>query len=342
MAVTSDIIMAVAITPADEKSTTSSVRVSNIQTEKFPSREFVIPHDGDIEIDDKIHEWSNYFKAGAKGALELLRKHGVDGQFKPVSMDVMVHGTVPSGGGLSSSAAFTCASALATLAANGETTIDKSELVNLAVISERFVGVNSGGYFLMLFFLQEKILILVLSMDQSASVFGEKDHALYVSFTPTLKCKSFSFPDTNPPLTFVIANSLVQADKRKTARIHYNLRVVETTLAAEVLARKYDLGRLPSDNGPLGSTLRGFHTSYLEKFGKETGLDQEDFETQLEEMLELAQAGLNKKEGYLVEEIAEIMDISVQQLVKQYMTRFPGMFMLLLIKMTELICCSDC
>jgi len=161
-------------------------------------------------------------------------------------------------------------------------------------------------------------------MDQSASVFGQKDNALYVSFTPTLKATPFSFPTSDPPLTFVIANSFVQADKRKTAKIHYNLRVVETTLAAEVLARKYDVGKLPSDSGPLGSTLRGFHTSYLHKYGKESGLDKETFEGQLEEMLQLAKGGLDKTDGYTMEEIASIMDISEQQLTKSYMTRFPG------------------
>lgn len=145
MAVTVDIVIAVATVPANETTGTSMVQVSNVQSEKFPTRKFTIPHKNEIEIDDQIHEWSNYFKAGAKGALELVRKHSTKGSFRPVGMDVMIHGTVPAGGGLSSSAAFTCASALATLAANGEKEIDKSELVSLSIVSERFVGVNSGG-----------------------------------------------------------------------------------------------------------------------------------------------------------------------------------------------------
>lgn len=55
-------------------------------------------------------------------------------------------GNVPVGGGLSSSAAFVSATALAVMIANGEKTVDKTELTELAIVSERAVGVNSGGY----------------------------------------------------------------------------------------------------------------------------------------------------------------------------------------------------
>ena len=60
-------------------------------------------------------------------------------------MDVLADGTVPSGGGLSSSAAFVCVSVLAVMRANGVEKVDKKELVEVAIVSERAVGVNSGG-----------------------------------------------------------------------------------------------------------------------------------------------------------------------------------------------------
>jgi galactokinase len=141
MAITADFIMAVAVRPADKK---PRIRIANVQSQKFPSREFEIPTEGDLPIDASEHEWTNYFKSGLRGVSQLLsRKRGK--HVVSVGMDIMCEGTVPSGGGLSSSAAFVCTSALASLAANGERSVDKKELCELAIVSERAVGVNSGG-----------------------------------------------------------------------------------------------------------------------------------------------------------------------------------------------------
>jgi galactokinase len=141
MAITVDFIMAVVVRPADEK---PRIRIANVQSQKFPSREFEIPIEGDLPIDASEHEWTNYFKSGLRGVAQLLSKKR-DKHVVPVGMDIMCEGTVPSGGGLSSSAAFVCTSALACLAANGEDKVDKKELCELAIVSERAVGVNSGG-----------------------------------------------------------------------------------------------------------------------------------------------------------------------------------------------------
>lgn len=140
MAVTADMLLAVSVSNFP----TPIVRIANVNS-KFSPRTFELPTIGDLEIDSSAHEWSNYFKAGLRGAIELLRKKGLAMGNSPVGMDILVDGTVPSGAGLSSSAAFVCASALASLVANGEEKVDKKELVNLAVVSERYVGVNSGG-----------------------------------------------------------------------------------------------------------------------------------------------------------------------------------------------------
>jgi galactokinase len=48
------------------------------------------------------------------------------------------------GAGVSSSSAFVCCAALATLTANGME-MDKRQLTDIAIQSERFVGVESGG-----------------------------------------------------------------------------------------------------------------------------------------------------------------------------------------------------
>jgi len=147
MAVTVDVLLAIKVRTGDTK-----IRIANVNSEKFPTREVEIPQNGAeaIEIDATVNEWSNYFKAGLRGASELLEKkrEGKEGsgKFVSVGMDVLVDGSVPAGGGLSSSAAFVCASALAVMRANGEEVVDKTELTELAIVSERAVGVNSGGF----------------------------------------------------------------------------------------------------------------------------------------------------------------------------------------------------
>lgn len=147
MAVTADVCLAVS--PSTTSSTGAPrIRISNTNPGKFPSRDFEIPEGREIPIDSEAHDWSNYFKSGLRGASEMLqRKKGKPGTkyYQSVGMDIVVDGTVPSGGGLSSSAAFVCSSSLAVMIANGEKEVDKRELVELAIVSERAVGVNSGG-----------------------------------------------------------------------------------------------------------------------------------------------------------------------------------------------------
>ncbi|PUU83822.1 ribosomal protein S5 domain 2-type protein [Tuber borchii] len=290
MAISSDFLLAVRVIP-----NTNIIKIANV-LEKFPQREFQVPAEGELEIDATQLEWSNYFRSGLRGALELLRGKGLSP--KNVGMEILANGNVPSGAGLSSSAAFTCASALASLAAMGDGTVDKKELVNLAVVSERYVGVNSGG------------------MDQSASVLGVQGSALYISFHPTLDAIPVAFPKTSPELTFVIADTLVTADKHTTGTINYNLRVVECTLAAQILAKKLNLSQLPKDAGPLGNSLKGLMDQHF--FGKDLPLDRK-----LEALIEVTKKHLDKEEGYTREEMAEILDLTVEELVQRCMVKFP-------------------
>ena len=134
MAVTADVLLAVSVHPQDDGP--SKIRLANVQSNKFESRDFDIPADGDIDIDSSTLEWTNYFKSGLVGATQLLRRKHT-GYRKSVGMDILADGKVPSGGGLSSSAAFVCASALAVMRANGVEEVDKKELVEVAIVSER-------------------------------------------------------------------------------------------------------------------------------------------------------------------------------------------------------------
>ena len=213
-------------------------------------------------------------------------------------MQILIDGTVPTGSGLSSSAAMVVSSLIASLLSASQTHLSKRSIVQLAMVSERNVGVNSGG------------------MDQAASVFSEKENVVFVEFAPELKGTAVKIPDED--VAFVIANSLVNADKHDTAPENYNLRVVETTLSAEILARKLDLGSLQSRDG-FGGTLqevvqkyfpgREICTSHLMQFQIVAEDGFTDFKTAGE---------------YTKAELAAAMGITEEELVAKYMTRFPG------------------
>lgn len=141
-AVSVDVLIAVKVIQPQGPATV--VKISNVNSDKFPSREFEVPRDTDIEIDSSKHEWVNYFKAGLLDALKFLRSRSDKLSFVPASLEVLVDGNVPPGGGISSSAAFVCATALAVMKANNHH-VSKQDLLDVAVVSERAVGVYSGG-----------------------------------------------------------------------------------------------------------------------------------------------------------------------------------------------------
>lgn len=313
MAIAADVLIAVGTPSPDNKTgnpDAAIITMHNIDPHKHPSSQCTIPSTGSAAIDASKHEWTNYFKAGLNGALSLLRRESPS--FFPCSMNILADGTVPAGGGLSSSAAFVCASALAVLRANGRETVQKKELVELAIVSERAVGVNSGG------------------MDQSASVFSVKGDALSVSFSPELHAEAIPFPKVDPPITFMIAQSFVTSDKHVTAPRCYNLRVVECTLAAEMLAHSLGISLRP-DSSPLKHSLRGLQHAFFSSTQKSTksppiplGDPETSYKQQLETMLSLTAELLeNDSGGFTREEIASTLSLSVPALEEKYMTAFP-------------------
>ena len=166
------------------------------------------------------------------------------------------------------------------------------------MISERNVGVNCGG------------------MDQAASVFGETGKAVFVEFSPQLRGTTLTFPLGN--VVFVIANSLVNADKHDTAPENYNLRVVETTAAAEILATKLKLGPLKSRDG-FGGTLQ----EVVEKYFQGKTIPEEE---RLKDFQEVVQDVFKDEGEYTQRELAERLRLSEEEMVEKYMTRFPGFF----------------
>ena len=300
MAIAEDVLIAVSTSSEHQTDGEPKKTIANIDHSRHKSNEFLVSDRGEVDIDASTHEWTNYFKAGIRGAYNLLRQKNPD--HKPVGMRVLVDGTVPAGGGLSSSAAFVCASALAALRANGEEKVSKKDLVELAIVSERAVGVNSGG------------------MDQSASVFSVRGDALSVTFSPELHAEAITFPRIDPPITFMIAQSFVTSDKHVTAPECYNKRVVECTLAAELIATKLQL-RLGDDSSPLSHSLRGLqHTYYSEgSLGKPSTSPKD----QLRTMLSLVEEHLSDKSGYTREKSAAGLRLSPQELDARYCTKYP-------------------
>jgi galactokinase len=294
MAVTVDALVAVKASTKEKP----TVKIADLHPDRYPSSEFAIPLDGDIEIDPKKHEWTNYFKAGLRGALQFLRSNEA-GPFRPASLEIIVDGNVPPGGGLSSSAALVCASALAVMKANGHD-VSKQDLLDLAIVSERAVGVFAGG------------------MDQAASIFSKRGYLLYCQFYPSFRAEHIPVPPSEPEIAFLIAQSFVTSDKATTAPKHYNLRVVEVTLAALVLAKLHDAVLTPDDSS-LGFSLRGFQEEYMKKSG---GLGR-PLEQQVDAMIEVAELKLTEHEGYTRDNISKILGISVETLESEYMSKFP-------------------
>ncbi|KAI5918532.1 ribosomal protein S5 domain 2-type protein [Camillea tinctor] len=297
MGMTPDVIIAVSTDLEPSQEGTYKIKIANLEDQRFPSREFDIPF-AEVDIDATKSEWTNYFKSGLRGALQLLRKKFGD-DFKPTSMQVLMHGTVPAGGGLSSSAAFVTASALAVMIANGVKDVDKKDLTEVAIVSERAVGVNSGG------------------LDQSASVFSKMGSALLVSFVPSLSCRPVFFPKTDPELCFMVAQSYVTSNKQETGPVRYNLRVVECSMAAAYLNAKLCPGtELPKDAGPLGVSIRGFHENYFRGTSK-------PMSAQLAELITLTQQTLTQEQGYTVSEIAAGMGVSAADVQARFLSSFP-------------------
>jgi N-acetylgalactosamine kinase len=203
MAIERDTVVAVKVRPQSKE-----LRIANVDP-KFSKRTFSKEYK-DIVIDPTRHEWTNYTMAAYKGMLE----NKISPIVQPVGFDAMVHGNVPIGSGLSSSAALVCSFALATMYAN-RITISKRDMAEICAASEQYTGVQAGG------------------MDQSISFLGEKGRASRIDFNP-IRATPVPLPDD---ATFFVANSLVEANKYVSADTNYNMRVVECRLGAVVLAK---------------------------------------------------------------------------------------------------------
>ncbi|CAI4037899.1 hypothetical protein SMKI_04G2350 [Saccharomyces mikatae IFO 1815] len=313
-----DVDMLCAVKIMDEKN--PSITLTNADP-RFPQRKFDLPLDGSyVAIDPSVSEWSNYFKCGLHVAHSYLKTIAPErfNNTPLVGAQIFCQSEVPTGGGLSS--AFTCAVAMATIRANmGKNfSISKSDLTRITAVAEHYVGVNNGG------------------MDQATSVYGEEDHALYVEFRPELKATPFKFPQLKSrEISFVIANTLVKSNKFESAATNYNLRVIEVTVAANVLAAKYGVA-LPShkdnSNSERGS-LRDFMDAYYARYENQAQPWNGDIETGIERLIKMLklveESFLGKKNGFTVDAAATALNCSREEFTRDYLTGFPVRFQVL-------------
>ncbi|CAF2126516.1 unnamed protein product [Brassica napus] len=173
------------------------------------------------EIDLKNHKWGHYFICAYKGFHEYAKSKGVN-IGSPVGLDVIVDGVVPTGSGLSSSAAFVCSSTIAIMAVFGQN-FEKKELAQFTSECEQHIGTQSGG------------------MDQAISIMAKPGFAKLIDFNP-VRATDVKLPDCG---SFVVAHSLAESQKAVTAAKNFNKRVVECRLASIILGIK--LGMEPKE-----------------------------------------------------------------------------------------------
>ncbi|HEU5321012.1 MAG TPA: galactokinase, partial [Methylomirabilota bacterium] len=152
-------------------------------------------------------QWGNYARAAAQA---MARRYGA-----LRGLDAVVDSDLPAAAGLSSSSALVVAVALALLAAN-DVVAEPAELMRLLADGERYVGTAGGG------------------MDQAICLGARAGHAARIEFDP-LRLVHTAVPAT---WRFVVAWSLVRAEKSGAARHAYNDRTHETAEARAMVARR--------------------------------------------------------------------------------------------------------
>lgn len=149
--------------------------------------------------------WGNYVKAaGQELALQFPKLNGLEG---------VVESTIPIAAGLSSSSALVVAAAIALIQVNN-LSLDRTDLMEMLARAEHYVGTRGGG------------------MDQAICVGAESGTAARIDFDPL----RFAPTLVPPRWRFVVANSLVRAEKSGEARDAYNLRTRECNEALQIVA----------------------------------------------------------------------------------------------------------
>ncbi|KAH7468996.1 N-acetylgalactosamine kinase [Phytophthora ramorum] len=196
--------------------------------------------------------WAKYVLCGVLGVQD--ERPGLFGGERR-ELQMLVDGDIPVGCGLSSSSALVVASALATSSAlqtTGITPFSRMEMAELCRRAEHRVGTMGGG------------------MDQAVACLAQRGVALHLDFSSVPAASDLvSVPDDAAGVTFVVANSLVVAEKAVDAATRFNKRVVECALAAKMIAKRAGIEKWKSINRLVDVQLalnnaRGESISYTE------------------------------------------------------------------------------
>jgi galactokinase len=187
------------------------VHVTNVE-EEFGRREFAISSN---ITPSPAGDWANYLKAPCQALARRFRTGGdTAGSTRELrGFDAVVSSTLPVASGLSSSSALVIAVGRALMAVNAVDlpTLDFAEKMARA---ERYTGTQGGG------------------MDQAISAGAREGHASRIEFHPL---RMFETPVPSD-WAFVVAHSLVRAEKSGKAREAYNLRTRECKEALALVA----------------------------------------------------------------------------------------------------------
>ena len=183
------------------RSSSDTIRVGSLNVEGTAEFTATEPLSG------RSDGWDTYLR----GVVHVLRESG----YPAPGFDALIHGTVPIGGGLSSSASIECATAVL-IAALGDHDIGPVETARLCQQAEnQVVGVNCG------------------ILDQYTSMLGESDKAL------VLDCRHLTHEQAQLPDGLAIVICDTRAPRQLTGS-EYGERRSQCELGAAVLARLLD------------------------------------------------------------------------------------------------------
>ncbi len=199
----------------------SRCRFTNIDP-AFGDREFDL-----AQLDEAAApgDWGAYLVAAAR---ELVDRHGLS-----VGIDALVSSDLPVAAGLSSSSALVIGAGLALIDVNG-LDVPPLDLAEAMAAAERHTGTRGGG------------------MDQAVSLMAEEGHACLIEFSP-LAVRPSPLP---PGWRFVVADSLVPAEKSGAAQAAYNSGPVVAHEALVAIAEGLET------DGPAELTYLGLISGY--------------------------------------------------------------------------------